>query len=88
MPGKNVPFPPMEAELVAELPTGDWQYEPKWDGFRGVLENDGGELEHGGTQGSPVSPLLHTSARPTQHGLRSGKARLRPRSATTIQLAR
>ena len=44
MPGKNVPFPPMEAELVEELPTGDWQYEPKWDGFRGVLENDGGEL--------------------------------------------
>src|SRR5204862_454722 len=39
-----VPFPPMEAELVRELPEGDWQYEPKWDGFRGVLENDGGEL--------------------------------------------
>jgi ATP-dependent DNA ligase len=35
----------MEAELVKELPSGDgWQYEPKWDGFRGVLENDGGEL--------------------------------------------
>ena len=34
----------MEAELVDELPVGDWQYEPKWDGFRGVLENDGGEL--------------------------------------------
>ena len=45
MPGReDVPFPPMEAELVEELPTGDWQYEPKWDGFRGVLENDGGEL--------------------------------------------
>jgi ATP-dependent DNA ligase len=44
VPGKNVPFPPMEAELVRELPHGDWQYEPKWDGFRGVLENDGGEL--------------------------------------------
>jgi ATP-dependent DNA ligase len=45
MPGPNVPFPPMEAELVAELPTGDgWQYEPKWDGFRGILENDSGEL--------------------------------------------
>ena len=43
MPGPNVPFPPMEAELVRELPSGDgWQYEPKWDGFRGVLENDGG----------------------------------------------
>jgi ATP-dependent DNA ligase len=35
----------MEAELVKELPEGDgWQFEPKWDGFRGVLENDGGEL--------------------------------------------
>jgi ATP-dependent DNA ligase len=45
VPGPNVPFPPMEAELVAELPTGDgWQYEPKWDGFRGIFENDGGEL--------------------------------------------
>jgi hypothetical protein len=26
----SVPFPPMEAELVRELPDGDgWQYEPK-----------------------------------------------------------
>ena len=40
-----VPFPPMEAELVRELPEGGgWQYEPKWDGFRGVLENLSGEL--------------------------------------------
>ena len=40
--------PSMEAELVSELPEGDgWQYEPKWDGFRGVLENDGGELASG-----------------------------------------
>ena len=45
MPGPNVPFPPMEAELVSELPLGDeWWYEPKWDGFRGVLENDGRDL--------------------------------------------
>ena len=45
MPAAAVPFPPMEAELVRELPDGDgWQYEPKWDGFRGVLENVGGEL--------------------------------------------
>jgi ATP-dependent DNA ligase len=35
----------MEAQLVRTLPEGDgWQYEPKWDGFRGVLENDGDEL--------------------------------------------
>src|SRR5580765_1013008 len=45
VPVPEVPFPPMEAELVRELPEGDgWQYEPKWDGFRGVLENAGGEL--------------------------------------------
>ncbi len=35
----------MEAELVRELPEADgWQYEPKWDGFRGILENASGEL--------------------------------------------
>lgn len=45
MPGPGVPFPPQEALLVDRPPEGDqWQYEPKWDGFRGVLENDGGEL--------------------------------------------
>src|SRR5712691_8851417 len=55
MPGKNVPFPPMEAELVRELPSGDgWQYEPKWDGFRGVLENDGGELALWSRNGRPL----------------------------------
>ena len=41
----RIPFPPMEAELVRELPPHDgWQYEPKWDGFRGLLENGTGEL--------------------------------------------
>jgi ATP-dependent DNA ligase len=41
----SLPFPPMEAQLVSELPVGDgWQYEPKWDGFRGVLENLDDEL--------------------------------------------
>ena len=30
---------------MRELPEGDaWQYEPKWDGFRGILENGSGEL--------------------------------------------
>jgi len=31
------PFPPMEARTAAQLPeSGDWLYEPKWDGFRGL----------------------------------------------------
>jgi ATP-dependent DNA ligase len=55
MPGRNVPFPPMEAQLVKELPTGNgWQFEPKWDGFRGVLENDGGELALWSRNGRPL----------------------------------
>jgi ATP-dependent DNA ligase len=45
----------MEAELVSELPPADgWQYEPKWDGFRGVLENDGGELALWSRNGRPL----------------------------------
>jgi ATP-dependent DNA ligase len=45
----------MEAQLVSELPLGDgWQYEPKWDGFRGVLENDGGELALWSRNGRPL----------------------------------
>src|SRR5213083_715176 len=38
--------------------------------------------QHGGTQGPPVSPLLRTFRRRGPRGLRSGKARLRPRHAT------
>ena len=54
-PGPRVPFPPMEAELVSELPSGaGWRYEPKWDGFRGVLSNDGGELALWSRNGRPL----------------------------------
>jgi ATP-dependent DNA ligase len=54
-PGPDVPFPPMEAELVSALPEhGGWRYEPKWDGFRGVLENDGGELALWSRNGRPL----------------------------------
>ena len=36
----------MEALLVGELPLGDeWQYEPKWDGFRCVAFRDGDTVE-------------------------------------------
>ena len=40
---------------MRELPSsGEWQYEPKWDGFRGVLENDGGELALWSRNGRPL----------------------------------
>jgi ATP-dependent DNA ligase len=45
----------MEAELVSELPEReDWRYEPKWDGFRGILENDNGELGLWSRNGRPL----------------------------------
>jgi ATP-dependent DNA ligase len=55
VPAASIPFPPMEAELVRELPEGGgWQYEPKWDGFRGVLENVGKELALWSRSGRPL----------------------------------
>jgi ATP-dependent DNA ligase len=45
----------MEAQLVKELPASNgWQFEPKWDGFRGVLENDGGDLALWSRNGRPL----------------------------------
>lgn len=39
-------FAPMEAESVADLPTGkEWEYEPKWDGFRCLAFRDGKKVE-------------------------------------------
>jgi ATP-dependent DNA ligase len=36
---------PMEARSVDTIPVGDeWQYEPKWDGFRCLLARDGGTV--------------------------------------------
>lgn len=35
------PIAPMLARLEAEIPVGgDWVYEPKWDGFRGLIFKD------------------------------------------------
>jgi ATP-dependent DNA ligase len=40
------PFAPMEARSVERIPTGgDWQYEPKWDGFRCLAFRDGAKVE-------------------------------------------
>src|SRR5262245_23340514 len=40
------PLPPMEALSVDEVPKGkNWQYEPKWDGFRCLVFRDGGKVD-------------------------------------------
>jgi ATP-dependent DNA ligase len=49
-------YPPMEARLVDELPTGkSWQYEPKWDGFRCLAFRDGDKVELMSKAGKPLS---------------------------------
>ena len=39
------PVGPMLAKSVKSVPTGDYLYEPKWDGFRCIAFRDGDEVE-------------------------------------------
>jgi ATP-dependent DNA ligase len=49
------PLPPMEALSVDAIPQGEnWQYEPKWDGFRCVAFRDGRNVE---LQSKSLQPL-------------------------------
>jgi ATP-dependent DNA ligase len=49
------PYPPMEAESVPALPAGtEWQYEPKWDGFRCLAFRDGDEVRIQSKAGKPL----------------------------------
>jgi ATP-dependent DNA ligase len=49
------PLPPMEALSVDAIPEGeDWQYEPKWDGFRCVAFRDGANIQ---LQSKSLQPL-------------------------------
>jgi ATP-dependent DNA ligase len=71
MPPRKLPFPPMEAELVTELPQGEWQYEPKWDGFRCLAFRDGNDVVLQSKSGQPLTryfpeladDMLRTNAR-------------------------
>jgi ATP-dependent DNA ligase len=67
----------MEAQLVPELPEGPWQYEPKWDGFRGVLENDSGAPALWSRNGRPLGryfpELLELGERLPAHSALDGE---------------
>lgn len=48
-------FAPMEAQPVLEIPSGaQWQYEPKWDGFRCLVFNENGEIDLRSKTGQPL----------------------------------
>ena len=49
-------YAPMEAKLVSELPSGkQWQYEPKWDGFRCLAFRDGDKIDLMSKAGKPLA---------------------------------
>ena len=50
------PLPPMEALSVDQAPVGDeWQYEPKWDGFRCLVFRDGDKITLQSKAGKPLT---------------------------------
>ncbi len=54
----NPPVKPMLAKAVHELPagdTGDFHFEPKWDGFRCIIFRDGDEVELGSRNQKPFT---------------------------------
>jgi bifunctional non-homologous end joining protein LigD len=66
-----IPFAPMEAKVASELPTGSqWDYEPKWDGFRCLAFRNEKDVQLQSKAGRPltryfpevVAALLKSSA--------------------------
>src|SRR3954464_2870778 len=56
MPRLKTPFPPMAAATVDKIPVGDeWQYEPKWDGFRCLAFRRGKKIELQSKAGKPLT---------------------------------
>jgi len=52
----TIPFLPMEAKIASEIPVGpEWEYEPKWDGFRCIAFRSGTEVELQSKAGQPLT---------------------------------
>src|SRR5262252_313046 len=50
------PLAPMEARTAQEIPAGDnWQYEPKWDGFRCIAFRDHNHIYLQSKNGRPLA---------------------------------
>ena len=49
------PVAPMLAKAVKSIPSGDYSYEPKWDGFRCIVFRDGDEVELGSRNERPLT---------------------------------
>jgi ATP-dependent DNA ligase len=66
-PSKSAPLAAMEARSVDTIPRGDeWEYEPKWDGFRCLLSRDGDKVDLRSKSGEDLTryfPELADAAR-------------------------
>jgi ATP-dependent DNA ligase len=52
----KAPIPPMEATSADAIPVGpEWQYEPKWDGFRCLVFRRGEKIELQSKAGKPLT---------------------------------
>ncbi len=52
----KMPLLPMEASTVDEIPVGgEWQYEPKWDGFRCIAFRHGSKIVLQSKSGKPLT---------------------------------
>jgi ATP-dependent DNA ligase len=52
----NKKYAPMEAEPATDLPSGpEWQYEPKWDGFRCIAFRDGTHVDLQSKSSKPLT---------------------------------
>src|SRR5947208_770294 len=75
----HTPFAPMEALSVDEIPTGDeWQYEPKWDGFRCLAFRDGADVQLQSKAGQPLARyfpelVAAVAALPAKHFVLDGE---------------
>jgi ATP-dependent DNA ligase len=63
------PVAPMLAKSVPEIPTGDFLYEPKWDGFRSLIFKDGDEVEIGSRSTKPMSRYFPEMVEAFREGL-------------------
>ena len=60
IPDMSLPLPVeyalMEADTAREIPMGgEWEYEPKWDGFRCLAFRDGAEVHVMSKSGQPLA---------------------------------
>src|ERR1700692_918274 len=51
----NPPVEPMLAKPLTAIPSGDYVFEPKWDGFRSIVFRDGDEVEIGSRNERPMT---------------------------------